>query len=177
MYNYKIIDGEYVIFEVEKDGKIIEIMVDMDDFEDINHYSWHADWRNVMNNYYITRTEYLGIVNGKPGYKTIYLHNSILSPPKGKVVDHINHNPLDNRKRNLRLVCRSKNGKNRKGSNSNNTSGYRNVSWSKDYKQWLVQLQVNGTNKVLGKFDDVHIAGEFAEEMRQKHYGKFAGRG
>jgi len=30
--------------------------------------------------------------------------------------------------------------------------------------------------KTLGKFSDVHKAGEFAEEMRQKYYGEFAGK-
>jgi hypothetical protein len=34
---------------------------------------------------------------------------------------------------------------------------------------------INGKNTVLGKFSDVHEAGKFAEEMRQKHYGDYAG--
>ena len=65
--------------------------------------------------------------------------------------------------------------KNRKGRNSNNKSGYRNVSW--DGYKWIVQLQVNGKNTCLGRFpeNELEQAGKFAEEMRQKYYGKFAG--
>lgn len=40
-----------------------------------------------------------------------------------------------------------------------------------------MQLQINKKNTVLGKFDyeDLDKAGQFAEEMRQKYYGEFAG--
>jgi hypothetical protein len=40
-----------------------------------------------------------------------------------------------------------------------------------------VQLQVNGKNTHLGRFkkDQLEEAGKFAEEMRQKYYGVFAG--
>jgi hypothetical protein len=41
---------------------------------------------------------------------------------------------------------------------------------------WVVQLQIEGKNERLGKFKDVHEAGKFAEEMRQKYYGEFAGK-
>ena len=91
-----------------------------------------------------------------------------------KNVDHENNDTLDNRKSNLRVVEESKNSKNRKSRNRNNTSGYRNVSLING--KWVVQLQIDGKNKVLGRFDDVHKAGEFAEEMRQKYYGEFAGK-
>ena len=42
---------------------------------------------------------------------------------------------------------------------------------------WVVQLQINKKNTVLGKFpkDQLEEAGKFAEQMRQKYYGKFAG--
>ena len=66
---------------------------------------------------------------------------------------------------------------NRSGKNKNNTSGYRNVSYIKGEGKYIVQLQVDGKNKRLGEFDDVHEAGKFAEEMRKKYYGKYKGAG
>lgn len=44
--------------------------------------------------------------------------------------------------------------------------------------KWIVQLQINGKNSVLGKFplDKIEEAGKFAEEMRKKYYGEFAGK-
>jgi hypothetical protein len=96
---------------------------------------------------------------------------------KNQIIDHKNHKGLDNRKENLRLVNKSKNAKHRNGKNKNNKSGYRNVCWISKYNKWCVQLQINGRNTLLGKFDDVHEAGRFAEEMRQKYYGEFKGVG
>lgn len=82
---------------------------------------------------------------------------------------------IENQK--LRIIEQGNNLKNRKGRNSNNKSGYRNVSWKKSENVWVVQLQINKKNTVLGKFpkDQLEEAGKFAEQMRQKYYGKFAG--
>ena len=79
---------------------------------------------------------------------------------------------------NLRRITQQENLRHRKSKNKNNTTGYRNVIYNKTYKTrpYHVQLQINGKNKVLGKFSDVHEAGRFAEEMRQKYYGEFAGK-
>jgi hypothetical protein len=99
------------------------------------------------------------------------------NPTIGEFVDHINHNTLDNGKENLRITSNRYNLKHRKGKNSNNKSGYRNVSWLNSYKKWCVQIQIEGKNTILGKFDDVDEAGKFAEEMRNKYYGEYAGEG
>jgi hypothetical protein len=96
---------------------------------------------------------------------------------KNQIIDHKNHNTLDNRKDNLRLVNRSKNAKHRNGKNKNNKSGYRNVFWNKAKNKWEVHLQIDKKGKLLGSFKDVHEAGKFAEEMREKYYGKFKGVG
>ena len=94
-------------------------------------------------------------------------------------IHHRNHNTLDNRKENLELISITENSRHRKGKNKNNTTGYRNVMYNKRYKNkpYHVQLQIDGKNKVLGKFSDVDEAGTFAEEMRQKYYGEYAGKG
>ena len=80
-----------------------------------------------------------------------------------------------NRKSNLRVISHSNNATNRKSRNKNNKSGYRNVCW--DGYKWVVQLSIDGKNTHLGRFDyeDLDKAGKFAEEMRQKYYGEFAG--
>ena len=94
----------------------------------------------------------------------------------GRFVDHKNGNTLNNRKSNLRVVLDSNNSMNRKSRNKNNKSRYRNVSWNKSCNKWVVQMQINKKNHILGYFDDVHEAGKFAEEMRDKYYGEFAGK-
>ena len=50
-------------------------------------------------------------------------------------------------------------------------NGSLNSDWT------YVNYQIDGKNTHLGRFDyeDLDKAGKFAEEMRQKYYGEFAG--
>ena len=130
--------------------------------------------------YYAKATEYTGIVDGKETNKIHHLHHDIMGNIEGMNIDHIiseNNGTLDNRKSNLRVTERSNNSTNRKSRNSNNKTGYRNVMYNKRYKKkpYRVHLQINGKNTCLGSFSNVDEAGAFAEEMRQKYYGEFAG--
>ena len=91
-------------------------------------------------------------------------------------IDHINHDTLDNRRNNIRITLYNNNSTNRKGKNSNNKTGFRNVCKIKDW--YRVQLQINGKNHLFKeKFDNAENAGIFAEQMRQKYYKDFAGFG
>ena len=178
---YKIHDkeGYATIYYINKKKQSFEILVDLEDLKrmiDLN-LAWRTTYKPEIDSHYTQATQYIGKIDGEYKYRIIELHRFVMNAKKGEYVDHINHNTLDNRKSNLRITTNKQNTRNRSGLNTNNTSGYRNVSWSKDYKQWLVQMQVDGTNKVLGKFDDVHKAGEFAKQMRKKYYGDFRGKG
>ncbi|WP_341266210.1 HNH endonuclease [Morganella morganii] len=77
--------------------------------------------------------------------------------PEGMVIDHINHNPKDNRIENLRLVSFAQNARNRKLP-TNNTSGVIGVSWNKFRGKWRVQINANGKKKHVGLFDDLNDA-------------------
>ena len=176
-FNEYRIDGDTsTLYYTNRKGECFEILVSTEDLDMLikANSSWSTAWKPEINDYYATTTKYLGKVNGRFKYNVIELHKFLMNPPEGMVVDHINHNALDNRRCNLRVVSNKQNIRNRKDRNSNNTSGYRNVS--KVGNKWIVQLQVNGRNKCLGRFDDAHEAGVFAEKMRSKYYGEFAGR-
>jgi hypothetical protein len=125
--------------------------------------------------YYMRYSKYLGVVNGKPKYQTVYLHRMLFDNLTSKDrIDHINHNTLDNRRENLRVVAHKENVKNRTTKNANNSSGYRNVSIVRGKP--IVQLQdQNGKNCVWRDFETVEDAAVFAERKRIELYGEYAG--
>ena len=161
--NNYIVDEEHQIAKIElqrRNGKeSLWTIIDLEDLERVINfpYTWYSRYLKNTKSYYVFATVYLG----------------------GKNVDHIEHNTLDNRKSKLRIISNKNNLTNRKGKNINNTSGYRNVSWNKEMQKWTVQIQINKKCVVLGTFpkEQLEEAGKFAEEMRQKYYGEFAGVG
>ena len=130
-----------------------------------------------MKKYYARGTKSIGkYPNGQTKNKLIYLHRFIMDFPEDRDVDHHDYDTLNNREYNLVVTSTTLNSKNRCRKNTNNKSGYRNVSWRQN--RWIVQIQIDGVNTVLKKFkkDELDDAGNYAEEMRLKYYGEFAGK-
>lgn len=178
--NNYIVDEEKGIAKIElqrKNEDNVFAIIDLDDLDRVINYpyTWFAQYRKELDNYYVRCTNYNNIKNGESS--VVFLHQFIMNAG-GQDVDHINNNTLDNRKCNLRIAEHEKNTKNRHGKNSNNKSGYRNVCWLKNENVWVVQICINGKNTRVKKFppDQLDEAGAFAEEMRKKYYGEFAGK-
>ncbi|QSF43426.1 HNH endonuclease [Paenibacillus tianjinensis] len=176
--DYSIKDGAAFIHVTRKNGDKFDVIIDEEDLEIIDELDFkvHVSWHRDNQQYYAEICQYLGIIEGKPRYKTLLIHRLVTKAHKGTHVDHKNHDSLDNRKDNLRVTEANKNLKHRKTKNTNNKSGYRNVCWEKNVKMWMVQLQIDGKNTRLGYFDDVHEAGRYAEKMRNTYYGDFKGK-
>ena len=76
--------------------------------------------------------------------KHTLLHRVILNCPSDYVVDHINHNPLDNRLSNLRICNRSQNSQNRKGATSVSKTKIRGVCFSNAHNKYFAYATING---------------------------------
>lgn len=180
---YTINDNIVTIYLSDRLGNRKETYIDLEDLQRIKNLDlhWHYAYHKSVGEYYVCATQHLGLIDGKRKSKNILLHQMILSSiGNGRKfgIDHIDHNTFNNCKNNLRIITNSNNSRNRNGANTNNKSGYRNVSWNKSLKKWVIQLQVNGKNHIFEeKFDNVEDAGKFAEEMRIKYYGEYAGKG
>lgn len=97
-----------------KHGKGLEVILDDDDYEKFKNKRWHLlDGRYAANGH-------------------DYLHRLIMEAPKGKVVDHLNHNTLDCRKKNLRVVSQAENCQNVK------SPGYYFEKWC---NKWHVEYR------------------------------------
>jgi hypothetical protein len=117
------------------------IVVDEQDYAFLNQHTW---W---INNGY-ART----IIDGQ----RIYMHRLITGASNFLVVDHINHNTLDNRRDNLRVCTQKENLYNRKPRYDNPYE--KGVSKSASGK-FRARIKLNGKEKYLGTFDTPEDAG------------------
>lgn len=90
------------------------------------------------------------------------------------VVDHINGDPLDNRKGNLRIVSHSQNRWNGRNK-SNNKSGVSGVRWRKDRKKWEMSITGNG-ERIIKHFARFEDAVKFRREEEERRYGEYRRR-
>lgn len=114
-----------------------------------------------------------GYAVSRIGGKLLYLHRVILNPVDGQMVDHINHDKLDNRRSNLRICTNRQNTSNQQ-LRSKNTSGYKGVVWFKDRQKWRAGIKVNYKFKHLGYFDDILEAAKAYDVAARKYFGEFA---
>lgn len=90
--------------------------------------------------------------------------------PSGLLVDHVNGDPLDNRRANLRLATPAENAQNRK-QHRNNTSGYRGVSRIGD--RWQARISAFGRRIHLGYHDTPQDAYRAYLDAAQTYHGRF----
>jgi len=83
-------------------------------------------------------------------------------------VDHINRDPLDNRRANLRSLPRGTNSQNM-SAHSDAVSQYRGVAWDKHRGKWKATARIAGRLKHVGYFGDETEAGEAARAYRLEH--------
>jgi hypothetical protein len=77
---------------------------------------------------------------------------AFIIPIEGKsIVDHIDNNRLNNNVNNLRWASNEENGQNT-GVRTDNTSGYKGVSFDKNANKWKVQISIDGIQINLGRF-------------------------
>ena len=104
--------------------------------------------------------------------KIIKLHNFLMNPSDGMLVDHINGNTLDNRMSNLRMATQQQNAMN-KAIAINNTSGVKGVSRVKRNNKWVARISFEGKRIVLGTFDTFEEAVKARRDAEELYYGEF----
>lgn len=94
-------------------------------------------------------------VNGKT--RSVKLHHAIIGRSLNRKlqVDHINGDPLDNRRSNLRFVTPRMNGQNKSDRRGKKCSSqYLGVSRDKHGRKWTANICIKGKRMHLGTFQD-----------------------
>lgn len=116
-----------------------EFYFDIEDYDVIKNYYW---CEKINTNGYHTLCAW-----DSENEKQILMHWLII----GKGCDHIDRNPLNNRKENLRKVTFQDNSHNR-SKPKNNTSSIIGVSWDKKRELWRVDLTLDYKRIYLGSY-------------------------
>ena len=161
-YSDKLTDehGEYYIGWTTNTNK--EFYIDAEDFNIINKYSW---CEVAVSNKRYHKLQAYDCSNGK----LIFLHQIL----GFKNYDHVDRNPLNNRRHNLRQVTYVENAQNR-SIRSDNISNVTGVGFRTKNKCWRARIQVNGNPIYIGDFNDKDEAIRARLLAEQKYFGEFA---
>lgn len=113
-------------------------------------------------------------VKDSDGKRYSPIHRDILGIKDGSPVDHINGNPYDNRRVNLRICTPSQNSANSARKDSN--SGVRGVYFDKRRNRYLVQITKDNKTYTLGRVVDFNEAVRLRFEAEDRLFGEFSFR-
>lgn len=136
----------------------------------IHSYNWHGQFNK--------RGELVAVVaHSRIERKHLSMGNVILElykKYKYLIVDHIDRNPLNNRKSNLRFCNRSRNNINRT-KRLNTSSKYTGVSWKKDRNCWEIGIRCNDGSRIRKSgFIIEEEAAHAYNELAIKYHKEFA---
>jgi hypothetical protein len=129
--------------------------------EDLAKVSRHS-WRLGSDGYA------LSTVNGK----SVRMHQFVMGRGRGDVIDHVNGDKLDNRRRNLRVATTQENSRNRPAQ-SNNKAGYKGVRF-KEGRGWSATIYDGSAQKHIGYYPTAKAAAAAYDAEARKLFGKFA---
>lgn len=142
-------------------------LIDADDYHFVIEWKWYALQR--------------GYIVSVDGQSRIRLHRLLTDAPSGLSVDHINGNPLDNRRRNLRICTQVENCRNARkpkaqAGRSGPTSQYKGVSRRPHLvaRPWQAQIRVDDKVIYLGTFMHEDEAAAAYNSAALCYFGQFA---
>ena len=158
----------YVALDVQYGKKIEKCLIDIEDYEN------KIKPLGVKINMYQKGYCYFRFSGCGQNRKKIKLHRFLMNvvDDDAVIIDHINRNPLDNRKSNLRIGNTVLNTYN-KDYNSNSISKVKGVSWNKAMQKWIGQVQVNGVRIYTHSYKSFEECCKVTEDLRKQMYEEY----
>jgi hypothetical protein len=143
----------------------VKVLIDEEDYPYLNKFLWKAIKK---------RNKYTDICSTHYG-RIVRMHRLVMNVTDSSIlIDHINCNPLDNRKQNLRICTAKQNSRNRKKWSGKYSSIYKGVCWNKIHKKWTSRIKTDSKRILLGYFDDEILAAKAYDRAAKKYHKNFA---
>jgi hypothetical protein len=149
--------------------KGLRAIVSPEDYDRLASCKWHAARHQ--------RVFYAQTGTGRKGVRKrclVMMHRAVMGVEDERVVDHQNHNGLDNRRTNLRIATWAENCWNKRKTSINSSSQYKGVMWDKRRSKWQAQIGHNGKKIFIGYFDDEESAARAYDAKAKELYGQYA---
>jgi hypothetical protein len=134
-------------------------IVDDEDYEFLSHYKWH------YNSGYAKRSQ--GVVGNR---KLAYMSRYIMLPEENQEVDHINGDPLDNRRENMRICNHEDNLRNI--TSNRGRSKYKGVYFRNG--KWVAHIMYQRVNLSLRQWDSEEDAAHAYDAAACWFFGEFS---
>jgi len=102
------------------------------------------------------------------------MHRELIEVADGLLVDHINHDGMDNRRANLRAATHSQNMYHRGKRLGATQSKYKGVYWRKRNRKWQALITFQKEKIYLGYFRNEIDAAKAYDRAARKYHGEFA---
>lgn len=142
-------------------------IVDVGDYEWLSQWKWYAknnsDWRAYRH----------GPRDENYKQETIQMSRVIMNAQKGDIIDHVNHDGLDNRRHNLRKATHAENMRNKRKLRVGH-SAFKGVTWHVRSQKWVAYITKDKRCIHLGMFTSEQDAAQAYRDAAIKYHGAFA---